>query len=83
MCFQALSKALKFLFQIQASSRISQAYYEPWLSLHCTTQNNDSLYKIVVDKMSLSLTVSILDSVSQKAVVHYCSYHFKPLIKTK
>jgi len=28
-CFQALSRALKFLFQIQAFSRISQACYEP------------------------------------------------------
>ena len=30
ICFQALSRALKFLFQIQAFSRISQARYEPW-----------------------------------------------------
>ena len=30
ICFQALSMALKFLFQIQAFSRISQARYEPW-----------------------------------------------------
>ena len=29
ICFQALSTALKFLFQIQAFSRISQARYEP------------------------------------------------------
>jgi len=29
ICFQALSRALKFLFQIQALSRISQARYEP------------------------------------------------------
>jgi len=29
ICFQALSRALKFLFQIQAFSRISQARYEP------------------------------------------------------
>ena len=29
ICFQALSRALKFLFQIQAFSRISQACYEP------------------------------------------------------
>jgi len=28
--FQALSRALKFLFQIQAFSRISQWHYEPW-----------------------------------------------------
>jgi len=28
ICFQALSRALKFLFQIQAFSRISQACYE-------------------------------------------------------
>jgi len=33
ICFQALSRALKFLFQIQAFSRISQARYKPceWL----------------------------------------------------
>jgi len=31
ICFQALSRALKFLFQIQAFSRISQARYEPWI----------------------------------------------------
>ena len=31
ICFQALSRALKFLLQIQAISRISQARYE-----HCT-----------------------------------------------
>ena len=30
ICFQTLSRALKFLFQIQAFSRISQACYEPW-----------------------------------------------------
>ena len=30
ICFQALSRALKFLFQIQAFSRTSQAGYEPW-----------------------------------------------------
>ena len=30
ICFQALSMALKFLFQIQAFSTISQARYEPW-----------------------------------------------------
>jgi len=29
ICFQALSSALKFLFQIQAFSRISQARDEP------------------------------------------------------
>jgi len=29
ICFKALSRALKFLFQIQAFSRISQAHYEP------------------------------------------------------
>ena len=29
ICFRALSRALKFLFQIQAFSRISQACYEP------------------------------------------------------
>ena len=29
ICFQALSRALKLLFQIQAFSRISQARYEP------------------------------------------------------
>ena len=29
ICFQALSRGLKFLFQIQAFSRISQAHYEP------------------------------------------------------
>jgi len=29
ICFQALLRALKFLFQIQAFSRISQARYEP------------------------------------------------------
>jgi len=29
ICFQTLSRALKFLFQIQAFSRISQARYEP------------------------------------------------------
>ena len=34
ICFQALSRALKFLFQIQAFSRISQARYEPWLLQH-------------------------------------------------
>jgi len=33
ICFKALSRALKFLFQIQAFSRISQAHYEP-----CITQ---------------------------------------------
>jgi len=32
ICFQALSRALKFLFQIQAFSRISQACYEPWMN---------------------------------------------------
>ena len=31
ICFQALSRALKFLFQIQAFSRISQACNEPWI----------------------------------------------------
>jgi len=30
ICFQTLSRALKFLFQIQAFSRIFQARYEPW-----------------------------------------------------
>jgi len=30
ICFQALSRALKFLFQIQVISRISQARCEPW-----------------------------------------------------
>jgi len=34
ICFQALSRALKFLFQIQAFSRISQTRYEP-----CTGQS--------------------------------------------
>jgi len=29
ICFQALSRALKFLLQIQAFSRISQARYNP------------------------------------------------------
>jgi len=29
ICFQALSRAFKFLFQIHAFSRISQARYEP------------------------------------------------------
>ena len=29
ICFQTLSRALKFLFQIRAFSRISQARYEP------------------------------------------------------
>jgi len=29
ICFQALARALKFSFQIQAFSRISQARYEP------------------------------------------------------
>jgi len=29
ICFRALSRALKFLFQIQEFSRISQACYEP------------------------------------------------------
>jgi len=33
ICFQALSRALKFLFQIQAFSRISQARYEPCTDL--------------------------------------------------
>jgi len=33
ICFQALSSALKFLFQIQAFSRISQARYEPFSAL--------------------------------------------------
>jgi len=33
VCFQALSRALKFLYQIQAFSRISQARYEPWVVL--------------------------------------------------
>ena len=34
ICFQALSRAMKFLFLIQAFSRISQARYEPcWLQL--------------------------------------------------
>ena len=31
ICFHALSRALKFLFRIQAFSRISQACYEPCL----------------------------------------------------
>jgi len=31
ICFQALSRALKFLPQIQAFSRISQARYEPYV----------------------------------------------------
>jgi len=37
ICFQALSRALKFLFQIPAFSRISQARYEPcqWLIVSC------------------------------------------------
>jgi len=33
ICFQALSRALKFLFQIQAFSGISQARYEPCMLL--------------------------------------------------
>ena len=37
ICFQALLRALKFLFQIQAFSSISQAHYEPcqWLIASC------------------------------------------------
>jgi len=42
ICFQALSRASKFLFQIQAFSRISHARYEPcwkedWLLVACST----------------------------------------------
>jgi len=33
ICFQALSRAFKFLFQIQAFSRISQACDESWASV--------------------------------------------------
>ena len=52
ICFQALSKALKFLFQIQAFSRISQARYEAWAetshrpmryvqaAIHCTLHSS-------------------------------------------
>ena len=38
ICFQALSRALKFLFQIQAFSRISQARYKPCIKLTMTVQ---------------------------------------------
>jgi len=53
ICFQALSRALKFLFQIQAFSKISQARYEPchsspparccprWVSLYSTENSGD------------------------------------------
>ena len=37
ICFQALSRALKFLFQIQAFSRFSQARYKPWS--YCSIDN--------------------------------------------
>ena len=39
ICFQALSKALKFLFQSQAFSRISQARYKP-----CMNTRRESAY---------------------------------------
>ena len=47
ICFQALSRALKFSFQIQAFSRISQARYEPCLCKSAPMHGRHSARRVV------------------------------------
>jgi len=54
ICFQALSRALKFSFQIQAFSRISQARYEPWkvlITKHTVIDKKNSHLKPDMDAL--------------------------------
>jgi len=63
ICFQALSRALKFLFQIQAFSRISQAHYEPCIQCGSlrNLQNNSS-YRLLAQYHNISTHVPFSES---------------------
>jgi len=85
ICFQALSRALKFLFQIQAFSSISQARYEPWfyeitnwleLILHTGSRGQLCISRYVKNRWANDLT-TVLEKWSPVLLSLYRSWRHR------
>ena len=72
ICFQALSRALKFLLKIQAFSMISQAHYEPWTEQKQMPRNVSVLQTGTKWEMGRDCETS--DNTSPNSARRYCRF---------